>query len=97
MENRKQDITNIARTLEEMIGRCSQENINNHLEARIGTLLKTALKFTDTKKDVDLIKGLFASATSVKFLGKVLEVKNRNSIRSAKNELGYKLSKFDEL
>ena len=97
MENRNQNISKIAKTLEDLIGRCSQEDLNTHLEAKIGTLLKSAVRFTDTKKDRDLIKGLFASATSIKFVAKMLDVKNRNSIRFAKDELGFKLSKFEEV
>ena len=71
--------------------------MNAYLEARIRTLLKTAVRFADRKKDVDLIKGLFASATSMKLIAKMLDVKNKNSIRFAKDELGFKLSKFQEL
>ena len=51
MENRNQNISKIAKTLEDLIGRCSQEDLNTHLEAKIGTLLKSAVRFTDTKKD----------------------------------------------
>ena len=95
MENRNQNISKIATTLEDLVGRCSQENLNTHIEAKIGTLMKSAVRFTDTKKDRDLIKGLFASATSIKFVAKMLDVTNRNSIRSAKDELEFKLSKFE--
>lgn len=83
MENRNQDISQIASRLEGIVGRCSQEDLNAHLETSIGPLLKKSIRFADTKKDVDLIKGLFASATSVKFVAKILDVQNRNSIRSA--------------
>ncbi len=64
----------MATTLEEIIEHCSQENIKAHLDTKIGTLFKSAVSFADTKKERDLIKGLFASATSIKFVAKILDV-----------------------
>lgn len=97
MENKNQDISQMASRLESIVGRSSRQDFNAHIETSIGSLLRRSIRFADTKKDVDLIKGLFASATSVKFVSKMLDVKNRNSIRSAKDEIGFKLSKFEEL
>lgn len=50
-----------------------------------------------TKDDCDLVEALFAKATSVKFVGKILDVKNSNSIRCAKTKIDHKLTKYHDI
>ena len=59
--------------------------MNKHIKDNVSELLKTAIRFADTKRDADLIKGLFAKTTSVKHVAKMLNVQNRSSIRSAES------------
>ena len=69
--------------------------MNKHTARNVVELLETVVRFADTKKDRDLIKGLFARTTSVKHTAKMLNVKNRSSIRDAEHRLNYKLHKFE--
>lgn len=48
----------------------------------------------DTKRDRDLLKGLFAAATSTKFVAKLSGVQNKNSIMASKNELAGDLLQY---
>lgn len=59
--------------------------------------MKTAIAFSDTKKDRDIIKGLFTKATSVRFLADLTEVKNKSAIMSCRDEFEENLTKFGEL
>jgi hypothetical protein len=94
IENRGQNVIEIAKRLEEITGSHIQEDVNVQIQSKVGTLLKNAVKFMDTKDDRDLVKGLFAKATSVKFVAKMLDVQNKSSIRSAKDEVDHKVTEY---
>lgn len=74
-----------------------REKLNAHLEGEIGGLFKTALQFADTKRDRDFMKGLFAAATSRKFVAKLSGVQNKNSIMASKNELAGNLLQYQNI
>ena len=69
--------------------------MNKHAARNVVELLETVVRFADTKKDRDVIKGLFARTASVKHTAKMLYVKNRSSIRDAEHRFNYKLHKFE--
>ena len=71
--------------------------MNEHIKNEIGDLFTKALNFADTKKDRDLIKGLFATATSTTFVAKLSNVKNKSAIMACKNELEGNLLRFQDI
>ena len=95
LENRYYDPTEVALRLEKMISNASLQELNKQVHRNVGDVLETAVRFADTKKDRDLIKGLFARTTSIKQTAKMLNVKNRASIRNAEHQLNYKIQKFE--
>ena len=97
IENRNQNVNAVAQKLELLFKGTLRERMNAHLESEIGELFKTALRFADTKKDRDLLKGLFACATSTKFVAKLQGTTNKSSIMASKNELEGNLIQFKEI
>ena len=71
--------------------------MNECIENVIGDLFSHALKFADTKKDRDLIKGLFATATSTNFVAKLSNVKNKTAIAASKHELEGNLFEYEDI
>ena len=72
--------------------------MNSAIADKVGSLFKSSIRFADTKRDVDLIKGLFARATSKKYVAKLLDVKtNKYSVISASDESAYKLMQFENI
>ncbi len=48
-----------------------QKVVNDHLQNKLACIYRDSLKFMDTKRDCDIVKGLFAKATSVNFTAKL--------------------------
>ena len=97
LENKDYDLSEVTQRLEDICGKSNTEAVNKHINDNVSELLKTAIRFADTKRDADLIKGLFAKTTSVKHVAKMLNVQNRSSIRSAEQQLKNKLFEFQNL
>ena len=85
MENREQNFHAIVQQLQN-ITELNQYS-NRQIENRIGNLFKSSLELMDTKRDKDILKGLFAYATSVKFVSKIQKVQNKSAIMSCRDEL----------
>ena len=66
IENRQYDPAEVAQRFDNIFSKVSAQDINKHVERNVSDLLETVVRFADTKKDRDLIKGLFARTTSVK-------------------------------
>ena len=77
-----------------MISNASLQELNKQVHQNVCDVLETAVRFADTKKDRDLIKGLFARTTSIKQTAKMLNIKNRASIHNAEHQLNYKMQKI---
>ena len=71
--------------------------MNDQIKYSIGHLFNDALAFADTKKDRDMIKALFAKATSVRFVTDLMKIKSKSSIMACQDEFEGNLTKFDEL
>ena len=97
LENKDYDLSEVTQRLEDICGKSNTEAVNKHINDNVSELLKTAIRFADTKRDADLIKGFFAETTSVKHVAKMLNVQNRSSIRSAEQQLKNKLFEFQNL
>lgn len=94
---KRQNLDTILNKLEDLSKLGLSKRINSHVEREIGGLFNTALRFADTKKYRDLIKGLFAKATSTNFVARLSQVKNKNSIVASKNELEANLFQFEDI
>ncbi len=97
VENKYPNIDNLVTTLESTLKATSRKNTNDHIKDKIGANLKSAIDFTDTKKDRDVIKALFAKATSVRFVTSLTGVKNKSAIMSCRDEFEENLSQFEKL
>ena len=84
LENRHYDSNEVAQRFESIFSKVSAHEVNKHVARNVGELLETAGRIADTK-DRNLIKGLSARTTSVKHTAKMLNVKNRSSIRDAEH------------
>ncbi|CAB3983432.1 zinc finger MYM-type 1-like [Paramuricea clavata] len=85
MENRNQYFDAIVQQLQNIVE--SNQYCNNQIERQIGDVFKSALQLMDTKRDKDIVKGLFAHATSVKFVSKIQKVQNKSAIMNCRDEL----------
>ena len=94
---KRQNLDTVLKKLEDLSKLGLRKHINCHIEREIGGLFNKTLRFADTKKDHDLIKGLFAKATSTNFVAKLSQVKNKNSIMASKNELEANLFQFEDI
>jgi hypothetical protein len=97
LENRNYDLSDVTERLSNICKSSIKEEINNHISVNVSDLLQTAIRFADTKRDTDIIKALFAKATSVKHVAKMQKVQNCSSIRVAEQQLCHKLHKFKNL
>ena len=68
--------------------------VNKHLHERLEDIFQDSLRLLDTKRDRDILKGIFATSTSVKFTAKLQRVKNRTAIANCRDELGENIEKF---
>ena len=89
LENKYPNIANLVATL--------SKNVNDHIKDRIGSNLKSAIDFTDIKKDRDLIKALFVKATSVRFVANMTGVENKSVIISRRDKFEENISQFEKL
>ena len=71
--------------------------MNNAIEADIGDIFNSALEMTDSKKDKDILKGLFSQATSSKFVAKLMGIKNKSAISQCKNQIRHKIDVYNSL
>ena len=97
LEKRNYDLSDVTERLSNICKSSIKEEINNHISVNVSDLLQTAIRFADTKRDADLIKALFAKATSVKHVAKMQKVQNCSSIRVAEQQLCHKLHEFKNL
>jgi hypothetical protein len=68
---KRENLYAVVKKLEDASRAEIKKEMNSHIKNVIGDLFNTALRFVDTKKDQDLIKGLFATATSTNFVAKL--------------------------
>ena len=97
LENKYPNIHNIATSLNSSVQLNKKKTVNDHIKYSIGHLFNDALAFADTKKDRDMIKALFAKATSVRFVTDLMKIKSKSSIMACRDEFEGNLTKFDEL
>lgn len=95
LQNKEYDSSEVAQRLDNIFSNFTAQDMNKHTERNVSEVLETAIRFADTKKDRDLIKGLFTKITSVKHTAKMLNVQNPSSICCAMHQLNYKLHKFE--
>ena len=86
LENMYYNSTEVVLLLEKMISNAGVQELNKQVHQNVGDILETAVRFVVTKKDRDLINGLFAR-TSIKQTAKMLNVKNHASICNAEHQL----------
>ena len=63
----------------------------------IGDIFKESISYVDTKRDRDVLKALFAQATSASFVAKLQGVSNKTSIINAKDELRDHISRYRDI
>lgn len=73
------------------------ETINIHVSDKIGSIYKDALKFMDTKRDRDTLKGILAKVTSIRFAACLEGVESRYSVRNAKNSLSGNIVRWNDI
>jgi hypothetical protein len=95
MENRDQDFDAIVQHLQKIIQ--SNQCPTSQIEKKIGDLFKSSLQLMDTKRDRDVVKGLFAHATSVKFVSKIQKVQNKSAIMNCRDELKGNIQTFKDI
>lgn len=75
----------------------TQKVVNDYLQHKLASIYKDSLKFMDTKRDRDILKGLFAKATSVNFTAKLQGTQNKTAVMNCRDELCGNLSTFAEI
>ena len=70
---------------------------NKTIEGKIGTIFANAIHMMDTKRDKDILKGIFSHATSVKFVSKLQQVQNKTAIMNCRDELEANITTFQEI
>ena len=83
-------ITDAASAKQDMI-------VNERIGGRLEGQLKTALNFLDTPRDRQVVKGLLAHITSVKFATKLQDIKSRVGMANAKSILKPNLLHYQEI
>ena len=97
LENKYPNIHNIATSLNSSAQLNKKKTVNDQIKYSIYHLFNDALEFADTKKDRDMIKALFAKATSVRYVTDLMKIKSKSSIMACRDEFEGNLTKFDEL
>ena len=95
LEKRNEQVDQLVTRLNEMIPQ--KRIINSHIEKKLSDVFQDALRFMDTKRDRDILKGIFAKATSVKFTAKLQGVQDRTAVRNCKDKLCENLKKFSDI
>lgn len=68
--------------------------INKTIEEQIGDIYKDAIDYMDTKRDRDVLKGLIAKITSIKFASRLGQKRSRTGVRNATKSLNGKLLQY---
>ncbi len=63
----------------------------------IGDIFKESINYVDTKRDRDVLKALFAQATSASFVAKLQGVSNKSSIMNATDELRGNINSYRDI
>lgn len=95
IENRNQNVNELVERLSNLTN--PEKDVNDKIASAIGDIFKDSLAYVDSKKARDVLKGLFAQATSTKFVTKLQGIKNKTSIMNARDELGSKINEFKDI
>ena len=79
------------------MGPAKEKLVNDHLHSKLSSLFHDSLRLMDTKRDRDILKGLFAKATSVNFTSKLQGTQNKAAIMNCRDELCGNLDALTEI
>ena len=96
VENRVKNVEHLVKCLKDMMP-SNNIVVNNHLQEKLEDVFQDSLRLLDTKRDRDILKGIFANATSIKFTAKLQGVKNRTAIANCRAELCENIEKFHNI
>lgn len=98
VESRKHRDGKIKDVIDRLNNLCPVDKmVNDHLQNKLACIYNNSLKFMDTKRDRDILKGLFAKATSVNFTAKLQGTQNKTAIMNSRDELCGNLNTFAEI
>jgi hypothetical protein len=95
IENRNQKVNELIERLSNLTN--SEKIVNDKIAAAIGDIFQDSLAYVDTKKARDVLKALFAQATSTKFVTKLQGITNKTSTMNARDELRTKINQFQDI
>ena len=95
IENKNQNVNELVEKLSNLTN--SEKNINDKIASAIGDIFKDSLVYVDTKKARNVLKALFAQATSTKFVTKLQGITNKTSIMNARDELRSNINQFQDI
>eukprot|EP00111_Clytia_hemisphaerica_P013960 TCONS_00041100-protein len=74
-----------------------QEDLNDHIESKIGEIYKDVIEYMDTKRDRDAFKAVISQITSIRFAAKLQGVQSRVGIRNSSQSLKGNLIKYKDI
>ena len=96
IENRDQKFDVVIRQLQNITADLDT-SCNKKIEGKVGAIFASAIQMMDTKRDKDILKGIFSHATSVKFVSKMQQVQNKTAIMNCRDELKANITTFQEI
>ena len=95
MENHGQKVNGVIDRITKMIN--IEKIVNDKVLKEIGDIFKQSLNFLDTKRDRDVLKGLFSQATSASFVARLQNVSNKCSIMNARDQLREDITRYEDI
>ena len=95
IENRSQNVHNVINRISTITN--TEKVVNDKIMTAIGDIFKESINYVDTKRDRDVLKALFAQATSASFVAKLQGVSNKSSIMNATDELRGNINSYRDI
>jgi 4-hydroxyphenylpyruvate dioxygenase-like putative hemolysin len=95
MKNHGQNVNELINRFTHIIN--TKKVLADVIMTEIGDIFKQSLCYIDTKRDRDIVKVLFAQATSASFVAKLQGVSNKTSIMNARDELRENINRYSDI
>ena len=95
IENSKQNVNKLIERVSMITN--TEKVVNDKIMMAIGDIFKESISYVDTKRDRDILKALFAQATSASFVAKLQGVSNKCSIINARDELRENINSYRDI
>lgn len=95
MQNTGSNIENLIETIVSTVN--NDVIVNERVSERLNDIFKTSLQYLDSPRDRQVVKGLLAEITSVRFTTALQGIKSREGTTHAKNTLRPKLLQYQEI